>query len=176
MSCDTVIQLKQCVIIRQKVDQNVRHFMLHWLHLHVCDLNDVVNDEHPRFFYLISGILYFIPHYNSTCRGLASVQLMTNYEVNFIGGGCLRKIWRTKGIKGASWSWSYGSWIYNFLCNQCLSPLTCELESRSGEVYSVQHYVIKFVSDLWQVGGFLRFPPPIKLIATIYLKYCWKWR
>jgi hypothetical protein len=24
-----------------------------------------------------------------------------------------------------------------------------------GEVYSVQHYAIKFVSDLWQVGGFL---------------------
>jgi hypothetical protein len=21
------------------------------------------------------------------------------------------------------WPWSYGSWIYNFLCNQCLSPL-----------------------------------------------------
>jgi hypothetical protein len=30
--------------------------------------------------------------------------------------------------------------------------------------------VIKFVSDLWQVGGFLQviwFPPPIKLTATI---------
>ena len=26
--------------------------------------------------------------------------------------------------KGLSWSWSYGSWIYNYLCNQCLSPLT----------------------------------------------------
>jgi len=25
-----------------------------------------------------------------------------------------------------------------------------------GEVYSMQHYVIKFVSDLRQVGGFLR--------------------
>jgi hypothetical protein len=25
---------------------------------------------------------------------------------------------------GPSWSWSYGSWIYNYLCNQCLSPLT----------------------------------------------------
>jgi hypothetical protein len=24
---------------------------------------------------------------------------------------------------GPSWSWSYGSWIYNYLCNQCLSPL-----------------------------------------------------
>ena len=24
---------------------------------------------------------------------------------------------------GSSWLWSYGSWIYNYLCNQCLSPL-----------------------------------------------------
>jgi hypothetical protein len=23
----------------------------------------------------------------------------------------------------ASWPWSHGSWIYNYLCNQCLSPL-----------------------------------------------------
>jgi hypothetical protein len=32
-----------------------------------------------------------------------------------------------------------------------------------GELYSIQHYVIKFVSDLRQVGSFLRvlrFPPP----------------
>jgi hypothetical protein len=37
-----------------------------------------------------------------------------------------------------------------------------------GEVYSIQHYVIKFVSDLRQVGDFLwllRFPRPIKLTA-----------
>ena len=27
-------------------------------------------------------------------------------------------------IKKPSWSWSYGSWIYNYLCNQCISPLT----------------------------------------------------
>ena len=25
--------------------------------------------------------------------------------------------------KGLSWSWSYGSWIYNYRCNQWLSPL-----------------------------------------------------
>jgi hypothetical protein len=36
-----------------------------------------------------------------------------------------------------------------------------------GNVYSIQHYVIKFVSDLLKVGGFLRFPLPIKLTATI---------
>ena len=42
-----------------------------------------------------------------------------------------------------------------------------------GEVYSMQQYVIKFVGDLRQVGGFLqvlRFPPPIKLTATMQLK------
>ena len=39
-----------------------------------------------------------------------------------------------------------------------------------GEVYSIQNYVINFVRDLRQVGGFLcvlRFPPPIQLTATI---------
>jgi len=25
--------------------------------------------------------------------------------------------------KRPSWPWSYGSWIFNYLCNQCLSPL-----------------------------------------------------
>ena len=24
--------------------------------------------------------------------------------------------------RGKSWSWSYGSWMYNYLCYQCLSP------------------------------------------------------
>ena len=45
-----------------------------------------------------------------------------------------------------------------------------DFESRSGEVYSIQHYVTKFVSDLRQVDGFLGvlwFPPPKKLTATI---------
>ena len=40
---------------------------------------------------------------------------------------------------------------------------SCEFESHPGGVYSVQHYVIKFVGDLRQVGGFLRvfrLPPP----------------
>jgi hypothetical protein len=39
-----------------------------------------------------------------------------------------------------------------------------------GEVYSVQHYAIKFVSDLWHVSRFLLvllFSQPIKLSSTI---------
>ena len=44
------------------------------------------------------------------------------------------------------------------------------LHPANGKVYSIQHYVIKFVSDLQQIGGFLwvlRFPSPIKLTAAI---------
>ena len=47
-------------------------------------------------------------------------------------------------------------------------PITTKIVSLNpthGKVYSIQYYVIKFVSDLWQVGGFLRalrFPSPIK--------------
>ena len=46
-------------------------------------------------------------------------------------------------------------------------PITTKvmsLNTAHGEVYLIQHYVIKFVSDLMQVCGFLRvlqFPPPI---------------
>ena len=45
-------------------------------------------------------------------------------------------------------------------------PITTKVVSLNpthGEVYSIQHYVIKFVSDLRQVSGFLwvlMFPPP----------------
>jgi hypothetical protein len=60
-------------------------------------------------------------------------------------------------------------------------PITTKCASSNlihDEVCSIQHYVIKFFSDLRQVGGFLRvlrFPSPIKLtertdIAEILLK------
>jgi len=32
-------------------------------------------------------------------------------------------------ISGPLWSWSYVSWTYNYLCNQCLSPLTLWVRS-----------------------------------------------
>jgi hypothetical protein len=44
------------------------------------------------------------------------------------------------------------------------------LNPAHGEVYSLQRYVIKFVSNLRKVSGFLRvlrFPPPIQLTTTI---------
>ena len=73
------------------------------------------------------------------------------------------------GGGGASWLWMYGSWIYNYPYNRCLTT-SASSNPAHGEVYSLQHYVIKFVSQLRQVGGFLQvlqFPPPIKPTATI---------
>jgi carbonic anhydrase/acetyltransferase-like protein (isoleucine patch superfamily) len=52
-------------------------------------------------------------------------------------------------------------------------PITTKVVNSNAaqeEVYTLQHYVKKYVSDLRQVGVFLRllrFPPPIKLTATI---------
>ena len=63
-------------------------------------------------------------------------------------------------------------YLYIYLPVQSVSINTkvVGLNPVHGDVYSIQHYVIKFVSDLQQVDGFLQvlwFPPPIKLTAKI---------
>ena len=63
-------------------------------------------------------------------------------------------------------------WLHLQLPMQSM-PITTKVVSSKpvhDKVYSIQHYVIKFGSDLRQVGGFprvLRFPPPMNLTATI---------
>ena len=46
-----------------------------------------------------------------------------------------------------------------------LTLIYYKFESRSGEAYSLLDTILsdKVISDLVHVGGFLRFPPPIKL-------------
>ena len=64
-------------------------------------------------------------------------------------------------------------WQLDFLLpvqSVAIAIIVVSSNSTHGRVYSIQHYVIKFVSDLRQVGGFpqvLLFPSPIKLTATI---------
>ena len=53
--------------------------------------------------------IHFTPTYSNWQSPLLS--LTRNYVYAAIEG------------KGPSWPWSYGSWIYNYLCNQYLSPL-----------------------------------------------------
>ena len=68
--------------------------------------------------------------------------------------------------EGLSWLWLYGSWIYKYMCNQCLSPLKLWVPILLVMICTRYNmYVIKFVSDFWQICGFLRvlwFPRPIK--------------
>jgi hypothetical protein len=47
------------------------------------------------------------------CESIRSFYIVTKLKLFF-----------TVGKKGLSWSLLYGSWIYDYLCNQCLSPLT----------------------------------------------------
>ena len=92
---------------------------------------------------------------------LQSNKLIRLFEFHFYTF-CRDRHGRDRTVVGFTTTYAisaYYQWIYEF-------------ESRSGEVYSIQHYVIKCVSDLIQVGSFLRFPPPINLTVTIELKYC----
>jgi len=101
--------------------------------------------------------------------------LQKNVLIHKLYTGCSSQPLNTDVNKGSSWSWSYGSWIYNYQMQSV--PITTNVVS-SIPTQAIQHYVIQFVSDLRQDGGFLqvlRFPPPIKVTATIWLKYCWKW-
>ena len=76
-------------------------------------------------------------------------------------------------LHGPSWSWSYGCWIYSYLCNQCISPLTlwgripfrrCVLDTTLCE---------KVTMTCCSSGGFLvvlRCPP---LNKTWQSRYSW---
>ena len=60
--------------------------------------------------------------------------------------------------------------LFDFLVNNYSWFPQYQISKLHDEVYSIQQYVIKFVSDLQQVGGFLRvlrFPLPFKPTATI---------
>jgi len=82
-------------------------------------------------------------------------------------------------FKGSSLSWSYSSWVNNYLCNHRLSLLTLWIWTPLRRVVLDTALCDKVISDLRQDGGFLyvlRFPSPLKLIAQIQSKYCWKCR
>ena len=63
------------------------------------------------------------------------------------------------------------AYVYLYKCDVYhIMYIIVYFDERSDTVYSIQHYVIKFVSDLRQISEFLRvdrFTPPIKMTATI---------
>ena len=86
----------------------------------------------------ISGISHELKYMYSICRccwnvfkgkftlgkyksSIFSLSYFPSWTSRYICGILYFKL---NGIKGPSWSWSYRSWIYNYLCNKCLSPQT----------------------------------------------------
>ena len=91
----------------------------------------------------------------------------TNKNVNIFDISWI-SIWVSTAHPGPSWS--HGHLICNYLCNLCLSQTNIGSSNPvHGMVNSIQHYVIKFVSDVCHVGCFLRFASLIKPTATIML-------
>ena len=105
-----------------------------------------------------------VQHVYWLCKTQNSPSWVTPTEQYLVMNSC----WWPTAI---SWSLSYGSWMYNYLMQSM--PSTTKVVSPNpvhGEVYSIKHYVIKFVSDLLQVRCFLwalPFPSLIKLTSTV---------
>ena len=69
------------------------------------------------------------------------------------------------------WSWSYGSWIYNYLCKQCFSSLTLRVQIRSWRGVVDTTYSMSVACDrllffsvwviLWQL---------FKIPSCVYMK------
>jgi hypothetical protein len=75
-------------------------------HLYIalsCNWKQLISDEWS-YYARVKGISY-------------QYQYIINCEIVIFKYIYFTTFW------GKSWPWSYGSWIYNYLYNQCLSPL-----------------------------------------------------
>ena len=99
-----------------------------------------------------SRLVTFIKHL-STRPSIPSLTIPNSASLFFLKIGVFLLIFISK-YQGPSWSWSYGSWIYNYIYMSSV-PFTTNVVT-SNPTQAIQHYVIKFVSDLQQVSGFLR--------------------
>jgi hypothetical protein len=89
---------------------------------------------------------------------------------------CLLKVLKVYSIhphgiyfyRGPSWSWSYGSWIYNYLCLSVLT-LWVRILLRRGVPDTTLCDKLLLVTGWW-------FSPVSSTNKTdCQLKYCWKW-
>ena len=72
------------------------------------------NPEYIQFGLQAHYIVIYITSFNVSCKRLEFKYTRTKWKTV----DQLHEQWQ-----GSSWPWWYRSWIYNYLCNQCLSPL-----------------------------------------------------
>jgi hypothetical protein len=78
----------------------------HWIHVCNCGLHrrqETPSQQRTKAYFKIHLYWYSLKHGFS--------RYMTHLSTP-----------KFEGSRDQSWSWSYSSWIYNYLCNQCLSP------------------------------------------------------
>ena len=91
---------------------------------------DVHFCSHLSSLYVHRKYLYFIALIQLKPNLDSNVDLMALYKVyGYLFHSEVQdiEIRDPKVFKEIWWSWSYGSWIYNYLCNQCLSAITTEV-------------------------------------------------
>ena len=140
---------------------------LEWLTMDQCCLHiisDQNDDWFPNTFLKLQHCTPWLAILDPVLQWSACVALYLVLCLEFCEALFIFLI-SSSGVERPSWPWWFGSWIYNYLYNQCLSPLKLWVRTPvHGEVYSIQHYVIQFFSYLRKVVGFLRvlrFPPAI---------------
>jgi hypothetical protein len=63
---------------------------------------------------------YLVMVFKATFNNISVIYLLVS---KFYRGLYIQHYIIWQSLQGLSWSWSYGSWVFNYLCNQCLSPL-----------------------------------------------------
>ena len=146
----------------------------HWLHALVV-VNPTTLVSRPRWPQKLLSICLFFSRRNGNIWLVDSLPIHVFNRILYYKNTCRILILYASFLfigdslisKGPSWQWSYGSWIYNYLCNKCLSPLMLWVQI---SIRARCATCDKVVSDLRQVSDFLWvlwFHPPIKLTVTI---------
>jgi hypothetical protein len=91
-------------------------------------------------------VWYFLLDFGTVWYFLFFILLQGTFFLKYWGNNTIteRDIIITERSVWPSWSWSYGGWIYNYLCNQYLSPLTLWVRTILRRGVAKQPYMIKF--------------------------------
>jgi hypothetical protein len=133
----------------------VLHLLLVALSIHIIFFPNI-DKVCSLSVYLISYCLfYFIEVKNILLLLVRSMLTIWRYSMEYANH------LESPGYK-AIVSWSYGSWIYHYLCNQCLSPLKLWVRTLFM-VRCTRYNFIWLATGRWFSPG----TPPMKLTATI---------
>ena len=112
--------------------------------------------DRPMLFGVPRGVILLVvfEFENNQCRTIFTSLLMYAVACELVT------------TRKPSWSWSYGSWIYNYLCNQYLLPLKLwvQIPFEKSENTSIAHTILCDEVCQWLVTG--RWFSPATLISS----------